>query len=440
MPTAAERFALGLARLRPGTGPLLVAVSGGVDSMVLLDFLAGTAPALGLAPHVAHVDHGISPESGVVAALVAARAEALGLPFRLTRLGLGSGCSETRARRARYAWLREERARLGARWIVTAHHADDQRETVLMRLLRGSGPAGLTGMPARGRDLLRPLLGWSRRALLNQAQARGLEWWEDPANRDPAHLRSWVRTTLLPTIRGRLPDLDQRLDQSRRHARRQRRAWDELLAEIPGLDFRQEAGLASIAWPDGGGWPAALGEALTAALVRRAGGRATPGRVRAALAALRAGAGAVEAPLGGGWSLERSVGRLVVLPPAEEAAPALALAPPAGEARWGSWRLRWAPEAAPARQGRDGDTAWFIPEALAVRPWRAGDRLAPLGAAGRRLAVRCFQDARVPSGSRARWPMIEFGGQLAWIPGVCRSGVGLPDPGAPSVRVDVGPA
>ncbi|HWA41463.1 MAG TPA: tRNA lysidine(34) synthetase TilS, partial [Gemmatimonadales bacterium] len=108
-----------------------------------------------------------------------------------------------------------------------------------------------------------------------------------------------------------------------------------------------------------------------------------------------------------------------------------------GEATWGGWRVSWRKEPAPETQARGGFTAWFLPDTLAVRPWRRGDRIAPLGGTGRRLAVRCFQDARVPAGRRVRWPLLDAAGKLVWIPGVCRSTDLLPPPGAEALRVDV---
>jgi tRNA(Ile)-lysidine synthetase-like protein len=108
-----------------------------------------------------------------------------------------------------------------------------------------------------------------------------------------------------------------------------------------------------------------------------------------------------------------------------------------GELKWGAFQVRWSAEQAPRVQPRDGDTAWFIPGTLVLRSWQEGDRLSPLGGRGRRLAVRCFQDARVPSSERRRWPILEGAGELAWIPGVCRSDLLVPEAGAPALRVDV---
>ena len=435
-----DRFAERLEGLRLGPCRVLVAVSGGGDSVALLDLLVQCAEHHQLELIVAHIDHGIQPESALVAHEVEALAREYGLRYLGTRLELGPKTSETRARAARYAWLRGTRHSSGARWILTAHHADDQRETVLMRALRGSGPAGLAGMPARERGVARPLLSFSRRTLRRYCRARGLRWWNDPANQDPRHLRSWIRGALLPDLAERMPDIDHKLGELRRHAARDRRAWDEALWSWPGLDAAAEHGSCSVHWPVLLDLPATLAACLAESLARSAGAPAGPARVRRALAALAFAQSGATADLTGGWRLELAFGRLRVVPPATQAAGApQLLASTEGQTRWGPWRIRWTSEPAPDAQARDGRTAWFIPAALALRPWRPGDRLAPLGGTGHRLAVRCFQDARVPRSERISWPMVEGAGALAWIPGVCRADVLLPAPGALAPRIDVEP-
>lgn len=433
-----DRFLHSLKALALPPGPVLVAVSGGADSVVLLDLLCLTLAQHQLDLVVAHVDHGIHPGSHEVADRVARLAAEVGLPFERAVLALGPSATETAARRARYRALREIARRRGAGVILTAHHRDDQRETVLMRLLKGSGPAGLAGMRSRTRDLARPLLAFSRRTLMAWARRRELAWWEDPANLDPRHLRSWIRQDLLPVLEQRLPTLPRNLDKVARQARLHTRAMDQALSGWPALAVRREHGHLGADWTALSGLPLALRLALLQALVRLAGGPASLARLRRAAASLSRGQSGMRADLGGHWRLELAFGRVVIVPPdARPPESPLAIGGASGATVWGPWSIRWQTEPAPARQSRTGETAWFLPGPLAVRPPRAGDRLVPLGGAGHRLAVRCFQDARVPRAERGGWPVIESAGRLAWIPGVCRSARCCPAAGAAAIRVDV---
>src|SRR3989441_7127507 len=154
-----ERFRDHVARLGlfPRPGAALVAVSGGPDSVALLDLMSAVAAELGLALVVAHADHGIQAGSRLVGQAVSRLAEQYGLPFELGELGLSPGATETAARHARYAWLRSARRRHAARYVVLGHHRDDQLETIPMRVLRGSAPAALaaTAPVSRG-GLVRP--------------------------------------------------------------------------------------------------------------------------------------------------------------------------------------------------------------------------------------------------------------------------------------------
>ncbi|HET9726966.1 MAG TPA: tRNA lysidine(34) synthetase TilS, partial [Gemmatimonadales bacterium] len=235
--TLLEDFAAHLAALRLPPGRALVAVSGGPDSVVLLHLLHATRKLHRLGLVVAHFDHGIHPESAAVAAAVRALAARYGLPYVEGRGALGLAAAETTARSARYAWLEATRFQLGADLVVTAHHADDQVETVLMRALKGSGPAGLAGMASRRGALVRPLLPFRRAALLRYLRAEGLTAWGDPANQDPRHLRAWLRGDVLPFLRARLPGVDDALLRLGRQAARGRAAWNAVIELLPGLDF-----------------------------------------------------------------------------------------------------------------------------------------------------------------------------------------------------------
>ncbi len=169
--TLLDDFRRQLPTLHLPAGRALVAVSGGPDSVALLDLLHRTLDLHQLDLVVAHFDHGIHPASARVAEAVRALAASYRLAYEEGRGELGAAAGETLARASRYAWLETTRARLGAALVLTAHHADDQVETVLMRALRGSGPAGLAGMAVRRGTLVRPLLPFRREAVL-QVRAR----------------------------------------------------------------------------------------------------------------------------------------------------------------------------------------------------------------------------------------------------------------------------
>ena len=427
-----------LAALRLARGRALVAVSGGPDSVALLDLLVRSMEVHHQELVVAHVDHGIHPESARVAGQVQALAERYQIPLHVGGLRLGPAAGETRAREERYAWLEALRLSLGAGIIFTAHHADDQIETVLMRVLAGSGPAGLAGMAQVRGPLVRPLLSFRRAELLRHLEETGLSSWLDPANTDPRHLRSWIRTQLLPVLRQRVPQVDVNLLRSSRQAGRDRSAWDALLDALPDLDLRVEAEGISVAASSVGGYDSALSHALILAAARRAGCRLGPVRLGRVLALLESGTSGARAPLGEGWTAELSFGRLrlcrIPAPPPPEAA--WRLEGKTGAGTWGRWSFQWSPDTVPHQQDRTGLSAWFSVSSLTVRPWLAGEKLKPLGGTGRRLVVRCFQEKRVPRSRRESWPVVAKNDEIIWIPGVCRSDIQLPCRGSEALRVD----
>ncbi len=201
--------------LFPKEGTLLVAVSGGADSMVLLDCLVRIRAALGVGLVVGHVDHRLRASSGADATFVEAHAGTLGLQAVVRRADVRvaarqSGRTiEEAAREVRYALLAEMAREVGAGAVATAHTATDQAETVLMRLIRGTGPAGLAGVePDRGDGFIRPLLCATRDEVRQFARGRGLSFREDPTNRDLRFLRNRVRTQILPALRRLNPRIE----------------------------------------------------------------------------------------------------------------------------------------------------------------------------------------------------------------------------------------
>lgn len=182
----------------PTTGTYVVAVSGGVDSMVLLHLLNQRRTAnKGLKLVVAHLDHGIRPDSAEDRKLVQAIAQKYGLFFVYEEANLGPSTSEAAARQARYDFLRRVATKHKAQAIITAHHQDDLLETAIINMLRGSGRKGLVSLKNRP-DLLRPLLKVTKKELTAYAQKHHLSWREDITNQNEAYLRNYVRLNLLP--------------------------------------------------------------------------------------------------------------------------------------------------------------------------------------------------------------------------------------------------
>ena len=230
---------------------LLVAVSGGPDSVALLALLAAWARMPGRPSlQAATVDHGLRPESAGEAAAVAALCATLGVGHAILRWEGAKPASgvQAEARRARYALLASEARRLGGATLVSAHTLDDQAETMLMRLAHGSGPSGLAGMRERsevnGVALARPLLGFPKVRLIATAEARGLPFVHDPSNSDPRFERVRWRETM-PVLAeqgltaerlGRLAERMARLDEA--VAQRAR----EVLAEAMLPDGASEHG------------------------------------------------------------------------------------------------------------------------------------------------------------------------------------------------------
>ncbi len=177
-------------------GKYVVAVSGGVDSMVMLDLLK-QQPGLELT--VAHFDHGVRQDSAEDRRLVQEAARRYGLPFMHKEGNLGPDVSEAAARKARYDFLQDVQRQTGAAAIITAHHQDDVLETALINMLRGTGRKGLSSLQSRP-GVLRPLLDYAKDDLLIYARQNGIVWHEDSTNQTKDYLRNQVRRILTPKL------------------------------------------------------------------------------------------------------------------------------------------------------------------------------------------------------------------------------------------------
>ncbi len=266
-----------------GARGMLLAVSGGPDSMALLALADEWRRDSGVPVSVATVDHGLRPQSRAEAEAVAATCAARGLPHSILEwrgekpaTGLPAA-----ARAARYAFLAQRALDTGADTIVTAHHADDQAETVLMRLARGSGPAGLAGMAAlaplpgfekSGLRLARPLLGVAKADLVAFCRTHGLACFDDPTNHDEAYRRPQVRR-LAAMLEAEGLGRAELLRLASRAGRAERALSDLLGERLATVPARRTAGLfeigavAALTLPEEG-----LIRLLSAEIVRIGGG------------------------------------------------------------------------------------------------------------------------------------------------------------------------
>jgi tRNA(Ile)-lysidine synthase len=395
--------------LGPGEERYLLAVSGGCDSMVLLDAAAATLSSRIAA--VATFDHGTSPQSAAAARLVHDYAAYLGI--RTVRGG-GSDqrfpATEAAWRAARWGFLHDTARSLVAR-CVTAHSRDDQTETVLMRILRGSGARGLAGLYAPS-PVRRPLLCVARERLREYARQRRVPFVDDPTNVDRRYLRNRMRLDLLPALIQVRPRIGDELLALAERAAAIRSALDEAARRASRLQSHEGVDVAA---PDVAGYSRESLAALWPAIVARLGlAIDRRGTERVAEFTIKSRSGS-RMQLSGGWEVRRARGVFEVRR-ARDVSRAPTVHPLQGVVRVGGWRF------APGVE-RAGDpwTAVLPVEArCVVRVWRPGDRMVPAGSASPRRVKRFLSDARIVGPERAAWPVVVADGEVIWIPGVRR--------------------
>ncbi len=407
--------------LWPGGARILVAASGGPDSTALLHALATLGPGLGVASVVAaHVDHGLRPDSAADADAVAALADRLGVGFRLARVEVeGPGGVQAAARRARYRALERLRQEVGADRVATGHTATDQAETVLLRLGRGTTPAGLAGIRRRHGQVIRPLLACRREVLAAWCAAHDLPVRHDPSNDRDAFRRVRVRQRLLPALAGELnPSAVEALGRLASLAAEEAALLDDLAAEVrrratgrgPGLEGGLSAAVLAAA-------PAPLARRILARAWREAAaGPVDPveGAHLDALLELARGAGeGAQATLPGGVVAERSLGWLFF---GRGPWPVLAEREVPGPGRY-PLPGRGVLEVTPGGAGHLVLPVPAAPYRLLLRGPAPGDRLA-----GGPKVARLLQAARVPRPSRGAVPLLVArgpeGDSVLWILGV----------------------
>jgi tRNA(Ile)-lysidine synthase len=391
----------------------VLAVSGGLDSMVLLD--AAARVARDRIAVVATFDHGSGPHAARGVSFVCDEAAARCLPVvvgRAPRLPR----REAAWREARWRFLCDVASRVGAA-VATAHTEDDQVETVLMRALRGAGPRGLAGLYAERAGVERPLLDLRRAALEAYARGRGVRWLDDPTNRSMRFLRNRVRNDLLPALRLARPSIDDDLLALARRAAAWRADVDALAEHLATYAGGPDASTVSVALADLAGYdPKALGVLWPAIAARVGLAMDRRGTRRLIEFTTSTGKPGASMQLAGGWEVVRHRGRLT-LRRARGAAAAPVGLPRAGAVRWGRWSFA---RAAEANVGDLWRAALPAGRPLVVRSWRPGDRMT--GSAGKRRRVKRFLgDAGIVGPDRVDWPVVLADGEIVWIPGIGRA-------------------
>lgn len=403
---------------------VLVACSGGADSLALLDMLLRLRPSLGIDVQAAHFEHGIRGEaSRSDATFVENFCRERGIPFFLEAadipaLARARGISlELAAREARYDFLWRV---AGERTLVaTAHHQDDQAETLLMRLLRGTGTDGLAGIRPRAGRLIRPLLAVTRQEIVYYCRARGLSPRQDATNEEMDATRNRIRHTLLPLLREENPSITQAL---------------ATLSAIAGEESDFLEGLLAERWPRVCQGEALCGKELLAlplALQRRALRRfwretATPQdldfhHVESLLQFLATGKnGALSMPRGFCARVSYGYCRLARELEKRGEEPVPVTLP--GVTDWGDYRLT----AALSSGDPDGAEWDFFMDGtqrlptLCLRARQPGDEIA-IGSGRMKKIKDVFIDAKLPREERASYPLLATEQEILWVPGIRRS-------------------
>ena len=395
---------------------LVLAVSGGIDSAVLLD---ATARLRRTAHHivVASVDHGTGAAATEATQRVLAAAARHGLPAVSERLS-STRQSEAAWREGRWAFLREVAGAEQAS-VATAHTRDDHIETVVMRILRGASARGLAGLHAPS-PIERPLLGLGRMDVRQYATRRRVEFTEDPTNVSRAWLRNRIRLDLLPAIRAVLPGFEEDILAISRQAAELRIGLDSLVSLFERAG--PERSLIALDADRLSPFPDEALKVLLPALLSRAGVTLDRrGLVR--LAEVVRGLPGTRGQLSGGFEAVRTRHDVVIVTTIDPEPSSVKLRP-AGETRFGSFRFLADPTASFRSSADPASSAdpWriYIPQNadLVVRQWIPGDRLTTDLRGGQRRVKRFFSDAGIVGPLRTGWPVVLCGDDVVWIPGV----------------------
>ncbi len=405
---------------------VLVAVSGGADSMALLHVLGGLREGWGLGLTVAHLDHGIRPDGAEDLALVRAAAERLGLPFLHENADVPARARaegrnvEEAARRVRREFLERAARGVGATKIALGHTRTDVAETVVLHLLRGAGPRGLRGILPVAPPYVRPLLLVSREETRAFCRAEGIPFRDDPTNEDRRLARNAVRLEVLPV----LSRLNPRAEEALARAGGLLAEAEEVLTWVAGLARAEVEGPQGLELEPLRRLPRAVQGLVVHRAAEEAGVVLERGHVEAVLGLVERGHGEVHLPRG--LVARAGSGVLKLLPRSPLCAPPQAWTlPPEGGVEIADLGWAFCVRRVPRPEDLKSSSRWVafldpcrLDPPLVVRAPVPGDRMRPLGMAGTKKVSDLLMEARVPRWERPRWPILCDRRGIAWVVGV----------------------
>lgn len=433
------RFVRARSLTNPGDS-VLVALSGGIDSIVLLHLFEQCKSELQIEVRAGHFDHAMRPESVDDAAWVARLCETWQVPLQSGRSAERLS-GETAARAARYDFLSDAMRGCGCNKLATAHHADDQIETVLLRLLRGAGLRGLAGIPLRRGAIIRPLLPFTKAEIRTYARVNALEYREDASNEDQHIMRNRIRQSVLPELESRQPGARAMLRDLARHAARTEAAWRVVLGEIDeSLVVSKDRDSVELARPMLLEYHPEVRARVLRHLLRRQGvvpDRAHTGQLVEFCENARSGA---FVNVGRHVRMERVFDRIRIVR-LRPGSPDRSLLIGGREGRQellldgASYVAEWHVSERPQNGFEAFDYAG-LPMPLELRAWRAGDRITL--SYGSKKLKKLLGERRVPAFGRARVPVLtDHNGRVLWVVGVARSVHALPPATGPVLNVMV---
>lgn len=423
--------------LIPPGSAVVCALSGGVDSMYLLCRLLEGAERYGWTVHAAHYNHNLRRAAGGDEAFVRAWCRDKGVPITVgsgdvagesARLGLGV---EETARAMRYAFLEQTAWELGGALIATGHHAGDNVETVLMNLIRGCGLRGLTGIPERRGDIVRPMLSISRREIETYLTAHDVLHVEDETNDEPIYTRNRVRRQLIPLLEELNPRAAVHIAAA---AVRLREDEAELSRQaVPlaeqGLDIEEGVAIPAQVLADA---PRPVALRACAELLRRAGLGVGSVQLEDALALASSEDPSVRLDLPGGHI--RREYSLLVFSASEPPQPPPCAEVVQGVTRWGDWQVLCRPAECPAKAYVSPREFYLREGHCLIRTRREGDAVT-LGKRPRKTVKKLMIEGRLPAARRALTPVLELDGAAAAVGGFGPDADCLAAPGAPALHI-----